>query len=230
MAAKIIMVTNQKGGAGKTNTAVHLAGTCVRRKLKTLLIDADRQATATKWVAQAEDDNPHKIRVMGLAEADSKIAQQIKQYVDDYEIIIVDCPPSVESPIPQVMLMIADLAIVPIVPKPGDLWASTDLLELAERATALNPTLKVRLLGSNVIANLAMSKHSLESMATLRESAPLFKTRLHQRTAYVEAMLTGDSVHYFGSSAKPAINEIESLFDEVAATLELQVIKSKVKK
>jgi hypothetical protein len=29
-------------------------------------------------------------------------------------------------------------------------------------------------------------------MATMRDSAPLFKTRLHQRTAYVEAMLTGD--------------------------------------
>jgi chromosome partitioning protein len=230
MPAKLIIVTNQKGGAGKTTAAVHLAGTAVRRGFKTLLIDADKQGTATKWVAQAEDGQAHKIRVMGLAMAEAKIAQEVKQYVEDYDIIIVDCPPSVDSPIPQVMLMIADLAIVPIVPKPGDLWASTDLLELAERATAMNPDLKVRLLGSNVIANLAMSKHSLSSMASMRDSAPLFKTRLHQRTAYVEAMLTGDSVHYFGSSAKTAVNEIESLFDEVATTLKLHVPKTKVKK
>jgi chromosome partitioning protein len=128
------------------------------------------------------------------------------------------------------MLMIADLAIVPIVPKPGDLWASTDLLELAERASAVNPELKIRLLGSNVIANLAMSRHSLSSMATMRESAPLFKTRLHQRTAFVEAMLTGDSVHYFGSSAKTAIGEIEGLFDEVVSTLKLQLPKTRARK
>ena len=230
MPAKLIIVTNQKGGAGKTTAAVHLAGTAVRRGFKTLLIDADKQGTATKWVAQAEDGQSHKIRVMGLAMAEAKIAQEVKQYVEDYDIIIVDCPPSVDSPIPQVMLMIADLAIVPIVPKPGDLWASTDLLELAERATAMNPDLKVRLLGSNVIANLAMSKHSLSSMASMRDSAPLFKTRMHQRTAYVEAMLTGDSVHYFGSSAKTAVNEIESLFDEVVTTLKLHVPKTKVKK
>jgi chromosome partitioning protein len=230
MPAKLIIVTNQKGGAGKTTAAVHLAGTAVRRGFKTLLIDADKQGTATKWVAQAEDGQAHKIRVMGLAMAEAKIAQEVKQYVEDYDIIIVDCPPSVDSPIPQVMLMIADLAIVPIVPKPGDLWASTDLLELADRATAMNPDLKVRLLGSNVIANLAMSKHSLSSMASMRDSAPLFKTRLHQRTAYVEAMLTGDSVHYFGSSAKTAVNEIESLFDEVVTTLKLHVPKTKVKK
>lgn len=230
MPAKLIIVTNQKGGAGKTTAAVHLAGTAVRRGYKTLLIDADKQGTATKWVAQAEDGQAHKIRVMGLAMAEAKIAQEVKQYVEDYDIIIVDCPPSVDSPIPQVMLMIADLAIVPIVPKPGDLWASTDLLELADRAMAMNPDLKVRLLGSNVIANLAMSKHSLSSMAAMRESAPLFKTRLHQRTAYVEAMLTGDSVHYFGSSAKTAVNEIESLFDEIVTTLKLHGAKAKGKK
>lgn len=230
MAAKIIIITNQKGGAGKTNTAVHLAGTCVRRNIKTLLIDADKQATATKWVALSEEGRPHKIRVMGLAMAEGKIANEIKQYVDDYEIIIVDCPPSVDSPIPQVMLMIADLAIIPIIPKPGDLWASTDLLELADRAMVLNPEMKIRILGSNVIANLAMSKHSLESMSTMRENAPLFKTKIHQRTAYVEAMLTGDSVHYFGSSAKAAITEMESLFDEVATVLQLPMAKQKVKK
>ena len=230
MPAKLIIVTNQKGGAGKTTAAVHLAGTAVRRGYKTLLIDADKQGTATKWVAQAEDGQPHKIRVMGLAMAEAKIAQEVKQYVEDYDIIIVDCPPSVDSPIPQVMLMIADLAIVPIVPKPGDLWASTDLLELADRATSMNPELKVRLLGSNVIANLAMSKHSLASMAAMRDSAPLFKTRLHQRTAYVEAMLTGDSVHYFGSSARTAVNEIECLFDELVTVLKLHGAKAKGKK
>lgn len=230
MPAKIVIITNQKGGAGKTNAAVHLAGTAVRRQFKTLLIDADKQGTATKWVAQAQDGQKHKIRVMGLAMAEAKIAQEVKQYVDDYELIIVDCPPSVDSPIPQVMLMIADLAIVPIVPKPGDLWASTDLLELAERATAMNPDLKVRLLGSNVIANLAMSKHSLASMAAMRSSAPLFKTKLHQRTAYVEAMLTGDSVHYFGSSAKTAVTEIEALFDEVLLALNLQSSKTRGRK
>ncbi len=75
MPAKIVIITNQKGGAGKTNAAVHLAGTAVRRQFKTLLIDADKQGTATRWVAQAEDGQEHKIRVMGLAMAEAKIAQ-----------------------------------------------------------------------------------------------------------------------------------------------------------
>lgn len=227
MPAKIIIVANQKGGAGKTTTAVHLAGTCVRQKIKTLLIDADKQGTATTWVSQAPEGYPHAIRVMGLANAQAKIGKEVKQYVDDYDLIIVDCPPSVDSPIPQAMLLLADLAIVPIIPKPGDLWASTDLLELAEQTTAINPGLNIRLLGSNVVANTAMSKNCLETIETMRESAPMFKTRMHQRTAYVEAMLVGDSVQYFGASARPAIREIESLYNEVAEVIDLPKIKAK---
>jgi chromosome partitioning protein len=225
MAAKIIIATNQKGGAGKTNVSVHLAGTFIRHKYKTLLVDADAQGTATKWAAQAEEDYEHKIRVMGLAKAETKIGREIKQYVDDYDVIIVDCPPSVDSQIPQVMLMIADLALVPIVPNPGDLWASTDLLELAERTQVVNPGLQIRIVGSNVRANLAMTKQGLETMAMMRDSAPLLKTKLQQRTAYVESMLAGDSVHYFGSAAKAAIKEIESLYEEVVAILNLPKVK-----
>lgn len=221
MPAKIIVLANQKGGAGKTNVAVHLAGTCVRHGYKTLLIDADPQGTATKWVSQAEEGAAHKIRVMGLAMAGQKIGQEVKQYVDDYDLIIADCPPAVDSPIPQVMLMIADLALVPIIPNPGDLWAATDLLEMAERIQGPNPGLQIRIVASNVRANLGMTKVALANMAGMRSSAPLLKAALHQRAAYVEAMLAGDSVHYFGSSAKAAITELEALYAEVMSVLHL---------
>lgn len=221
MTAKIIILANQKGGAGKTNVAVHLAGSFVRHQHKTLLIDADPQGTATKWVSQAQEGTPHKIRVMGLAMAGQKIAQEVKQYIDDYDVIIADCPPAVDSPIPQVMLMIADLALVPIIPNPGDLWAATDILEMAERIQGPNPELQIRIVASNVRPNLSMTKVALTNMATMHPNAPLMKARLHQRAGYVESMLAGDSIHYFGSSAKAAIAEVEALYEEVIAILKL---------
>lgn len=225
MLAKIISVANQKGGSGKTNVAVNLTGTAIRHGYKGLLVDADPQATALKWITNAAEDALIKIPVMGLAHAGSKITQEIKKYVDDYDFIVVDCPPAVDSPIPQAMLLISDLALVPILPNPGDLWAAADLLELAERMMGVNDELKVCILASIVRPNLSMTKFAMSAMSTMKQGMPLLNSQVNQRTAYPEAMLVGDSVHALGHPAKAAIAEIENLYGEV-----MKIIKMKVNK
>jgi chromosome partitioning protein len=53
---RIVAVINQKGGSGKTTTAVCTAGALAERGLTVLLVDLDPQASASAWLAQPSDD------------------------------------------------------------------------------------------------------------------------------------------------------------------------------
>lgn len=217
MAAKIIVVVNQKGGSGKTTLSMQLAGTLGRRGYRILVVDADPQGTATRWAASSEDDTPFPATVAGLAPAGGKIHREVKKYMADYEYIIIDCPPSVDSPVPQSALLIADLALVPVVPSPADLWAARGIKQLIENAENINEDLDVRLIANMVQPRTTLGKDALEILDDF--GIPLTNSSLHLRTVYRESTLYGSTVHIFGSRARPAIEEIESLTDELLEIL-----------
>lgn len=212
MPAKVIVVFNQKGGCCKTMTTMQIAGTLGLRGLKVFVIDMDPQNTAALWYHQADAEQPFPGTLLNLAALKEGFIDRLGAIVKNNDVVVIDCPPALESRVPWVALLASDFAIIPAIPVMDNVWASKQAEELVLEAMKLNPALRATYLLSQVRRG-KVYEECFEQLKK-RASLPIMNAKVAQRNVYPESQIYGCVVSSFGKSS--AATEMELVTDELA--------------
>lgn len=122
-----IAIISQKGGAGKTTLALHLAAAAQDAGRVSLIIDTDPQATASQWAAWRQDAPPEVIDSPPPRLA-AKVEAAKSQGAD---LIVIDTPPHADSAA-RAAVEVADLVLIPCRPSAFDLSAIQTTAKLVQ--------------------------------------------------------------------------------------------------
>ena len=176
---RIIAIANQKGGVGKTTTAINLSACLAEKGQKVLAIDMDPQGNMTSGLGLDKDSIEKNIYDLMIGESDVKevlqkdaldnldviptsidlsaaeielIGVEDKEYIiknaiekikDNYDYVIIDCPPSLNMLTINAMTT-ADSVLVPIQCEYYALEGLSQLIHTVELVKErLNPVLEI---------------------------------------------------------------------------------------
>jgi len=215
----IISFVNQKGGVGKTTTAINLAIGLKKKNYNLVFIDADPQGSAIQWHA-IEGNKSFEI----LHHPSPIHATDIRQLSTNYDYVLIDAPPAIGD-ISKAILAVTDLAIIPLSPSALDVWSCWGTLKMIDEIRPLNSDIEVKLLINRKIPGTKIGRDSREAMKEFQMD--VFNTELCQRVAFIDAMTSGVSVMQYAPHSKAA-GEVERLCEEIIPQVSMEASQSQV--
>jgi len=238
---RIYTLVNQKGGVGKTTTAINLGAYLVQFNQRVLIVDIDPQANATSSLGVDKHsvtggtyealmgkvspgtlvlENPRlKLTILpsspSLAGAEVelvnelgrevKLRQVVTQLVDQYDYILIDCPPSLGMLTVNGLVAAQDGVLIPVQCEYLALEGLGELTRTLQRVrSALFPSLKVR----GVILTMYDGRTNLSNdvVAEVRKyfSEQVFETIIPRSVRLAEAPSYGLPISVYAPESNAA--------------------------
>ena len=210
----IVLIGGEKGGTGKTTIATNLAAMRAINKHDVLLVDTDKQGSASAW-SDIRDFHNIKTRVPNVQKFGSNLASDIRDFKNRYEDIVIDAGgrDSVEL---RAAMTVADLMYVPVQASQFDIWTLSIINDLVSQAKGFNPHLTPYILINRATTNPVVNEVE-ESRSVLHdfENLKLSSLILKERISYRKAAKNGLAIIELDKSDSKAIAEITKLYNEV---------------
>lgn len=208
MSAKIVTIAQQKGGAGKSTLAAHLAVAWALKKKRVGLIDIDPQGTCKTWFEiRAAGLGAERALVDFAAVTGWRTQKTVEQMAAECDYVVIDSPPHAETEA-RIAVRAADLVLIPSQPSPLDIWATEPTVALAAKEKS----------PARIVLNRIPPRANLTArMLTRLGEYPIrvLKSGLGNRVAFAEAMAEGLTALEIKPSSQAA-KEVRALANEVA--------------
>lgn len=198
---KTIALLSQKGGAGKTTLALHLAVAAESSGVQTAVIDLDPQASASGWGDSRDMDMP--VVVSAQAARLAQVLQTAKEA--GAGLAVLDTAPHSESAA-LAAARASDLILIPCRPAILDLRAIGSTIEIARLAG--KPCAVV--LNAAPTRSSGLAKDAQEAIAGY--GVPVVPVCITHRAAFFHALTAGLTAQEYQPSSKAA-DEIKQLYE-----------------
>ena len=249
---RIIAISNQKGGVGKTTTAINLSACLAEKGKKVLTIDMDPQGNTTSGLGidknEVEDTSYEvllgeakienaitksimdglfvvpseiglagaEIELIGKVDREFILKKEVERIKDDYDFIIIDCPPSLNTLTVNAMTT-ADTVIVPI---QCEYYALEGLSELMYTIQLVKERLNNELEIEGIVFTMydARTCLSLQVVENVKENIDkkIYKSIIPRNVRLAEAPSYGQPINLYSPRSAGA-EAYRALADEVIA-------------
>lgn len=207
----IVLIGSQKGGCGKSTTAVNICADLARKGHDVVLVDADRQCTSANWAMDRSANE--SLPVVHCIQKYENIRDTLLDLDQRYEYVIVDAAGR-DSRELRTGMTAAHILLVPFRPSQPDLDTLPNLQEIITQAKDLNPDLVVQ--GLITMAPTNPVVHETEEAREYLQDYPeiqLLSTIVRDRKVFRDAMSEGMGVVEMDN--EKASQEILSLMQEL---------------
>lgn len=211
----IVLIGGEKGGTGKTTLATNMAAMLALQGKDVLLLDTDRQGTASFW-ATVREETEIESRIACVQKFGKGLAAQVRDLADRYDEIVIDAGGR-DSMELRYSLGVCDRAYIPVQPFQFDIWTLRQMDELVETAQGLNENLQAYIVLNRVSTN-PLVREDQETLTFVREEGflhlGLMSSVLRDRIAFRKSARDGLSVVEWKQDKKAA-EEMNQFFREV---------------
>lgn len=207
----IILIGSQKGGCGKSTTAVNICAELAGSGHDVVLVDADRQCTSANWAMDRMENKT--LAAVHCVQKYENIRDTLLDLDQRYEYVIVDAAGR-DSRELRTGMTAAHILVVPFRPSQPDLDTLPNMQDIIIQAKDLNPALKVFGLITMAPTNLMIHEET-DARDCLKDypDIHLLTTLIKDRKVYRDAMSDGLGVVEMGNDKATA--EIKNVVKEI---------------